>query len=154
MKCVILAAGEGKRMHPLTYTRPKVMLPIAGKPILEWNLRNARAAGIKDFIFVVSYKSEMVRDYFGDGKQWNVKITYVNQGKAMGTAHAIGTAEPFVNDNIVLCGDTIFGINDIKKIAQKGTRMGLVNIENATEYGIVDLKGKHVKKIYEKMEKP
>jgi len=154
MKCVILAAGEGNRMHPLTYTRPKVMLPIAGKPILEWNLLNARAAGLKEFIFVVSYKSEMVREYFGDGKPWNVKINYVNQGKAMGTAHAIGTVEPFVSDCIVLCGDTIFGTNDIKQIAKKGTKIGLVKIDNATEYGIVELKGKHVVKIYEKMDYP
>jgi bifunctional UDP-N-acetylglucosamine pyrophosphorylase/glucosamine-1-phosphate N-acetyltransferase len=151
---VILAAGEGNRMHPLTYTRPKVMLPIIGKPILEWNLLNARAAGLKEFIFVVSYKSEMVREYFGDGKSWNVKINYVNQGKAMGTAHAIGTVEPFVSDCIVLCGDTIFGTNDIKQIAKKGTKIGLVKIDNATDYGIVELKGKHVVKIYEKMEHP
>jgi UDP-N-acetylglucosamine diphosphorylase/glucosamine-1-phosphate N-acetyltransferase len=154
MKCVILAAGEGKRMHPLTYTRPKVMLPIAGKPILEWNLRNARTAGIKDFVFVVSYKSEMVRDYFGDGKQWNIKITYVNQGKAMGTAHAIGIVESFVDDSIVLCGDTIFGVNDIRHIAKKGTKIGLAKVENALQYGIVDLKGKQVVKIYEKTERP
>ena len=73
MKCVILAAGEGKRMHPLTFTRPKVMLPIANKPILEWNLINSKKAGLKEFIFVVGYKSEMVRDYFGNGKKWNVK---------------------------------------------------------------------------------
>jgi len=154
MKCVILAAGEGNRMHPLTYTRPKVMLPIAGKPILEWNLLNARAAGLKEFIFVVSYKSEMVREYFGDGKPWNVKIIYVNQGKAMGTAHAIGTVEPFVSDCMVMCGDTIFGVNDIKQIAKKGTKIGLVKIENPREYGIVELKGKRVVKIYEKMEHP
>jgi len=154
MKCVILAAGEGNRMHPLTYTRPKVMLPIAGKPILEWNLLNARAAGLKEFIFVVSYKSEMVREYFGDGKLWNVKINYVNQGKAMGTAHAIGTVESFISDCIVLCGDTIFGTNDIKQIAKKGTKIGLVKIDNATEYGIVELKKNHVVKIYEKMEHP
>lgn len=154
MKCVILAAGEGNRMHPLTYTRPKVMLPIAGKPILEWNLLNARAAGLKEFIFIVSYRSEMVRKYFGNGKPWNVKINYVNQGKPMGTAHAIGTVEPFVSDFIVLCGDTIFGTNDIKKIAMKGPKIGLVKMENATEYGIVELKGKYVLKILEKMEKP
>src|SRR5512137_488002 len=144
MKCVILAAGEGNRMHPLTYTRPKVMLPIAGKPILEWNLLNARAADLKEFIFIVSYKSEMVREYFGDGKQWNVKIKYVNQGKAMGTAHAIGTVKPFVNDFIVLSGDTIFGVNDIKQITQKGTKIGLVKIDNAKDYGVVELKGKYV----------
>jgi len=154
MKCVILAAGEGKRMHPLTFTRPKVMLPIAGKPILEWNLLNARAAGLKEFIFIISYKSEMVREYFGDGKQWNVQIKYVNQGKPMGTAHAIGTVEPFVNDFIVLCGDTIFGIKDLKQISKKGTKIGLVKIENATEYGIVELKGKTVMKIHEKMDHP
>jgi len=154
MKCVILAAGEGNRMHPLTYSRPKVMLPIAGKPILEWNLLNARAAGLKDFIFVVSYKSEMVREYFGNGKPWNVKINYVNQGKTMGTAHAIGTVEPFVNECIALCGDTIFGPNDIKHIIQKGTKIGLLRIDNPTDYGMVELKGNHVKKIYEKMEHP
>ncbi|DAC73154.1 MAG TPA: glucose-1-phosphate thymidylyltransferase [Thermoplasmata archaeon] len=154
MKCVILAAGEGNRMHPLTYTRPKVMLPIADKPILEWNLLNARAAGLKEYIFIVSYKSEMVREYFGNGKPWNVKISYINQGKAMGTAHAIGTVEPFVNDFITLCGDTIFGASDIKKVAQKGTKIGLIQMDNATEYGIVELKGKHLIKISEKMEHP
>ncbi len=154
MKCVILAAGEGNRMHPLTYTRPKVMLPIAGKPILEWNLLNARAAGLKEFIFIVSYKSEMVREYFGTGKPWNVKIRYVNQGKPMGTAHAIGTAEPFVTECIVLCGDTIFGVNDLKQIIKKGTRIGLVKVDNAKEYGIVELKGAQVMRIHEKMEHP
>jgi bifunctional UDP-N-acetylglucosamine pyrophosphorylase/glucosamine-1-phosphate N-acetyltransferase len=154
MKCVILAAGEGKRMHPLTFTRPKVMLPLAGKPILEWNLKNARAAGLKEFIFVVSYKSEMVREYFEDGKHWNVKISYVNQGKAMGTAHAIGITETFVDDCVVMCGDTIFGTSDIKQIMKKGTKIGLIHIDNPTEYGIVELKGKHLVKIYEKMEQP
>jgi len=154
MKCVILAAGEGKRMHPLTFTRPKVMLPIAGKPILEWNLLNARDAGLKDFILVIGYKSEMVRNYFGDGKKWKVRIEYINQGKALGTAHAIGTVEKFVDDFIVLCGDTIFGKNDIKNIIKKGTKIGLVEVENAGEYGIVELNGKKVIKIYEKMEEP
>ena len=84
MKCVVLAAGEGKRMHTLTFTRPKVMLPIANKPILEWNLLDAIKAGIKEFVFVVGYKSEMVRSYFGDGSQWNVSIDYVNALRARG----------------------------------------------------------------------
>ena len=154
MKCVILAAGEGKRMHPLTYTKPKVMLPIAGKPIVEWNLLNARDAGLKEFIFIVSFKSEMVREYFGDGKKWNVKIKYVNQGYALGTAHAIGTVQPFVDDFIVLSGDTIFGINDIRQIAKKGMKIGLVKIDNPKEYGVVELTGKRVIKIFEKMEHP
>ncbi len=154
MKCVILAAGEGKRMRPLTYTRPKVMLPVANKPILEWNLLNAIDAGLKDFIFVVSYKSEMVRDYFGDGEKWGVNIQYVNQGEPLGTAHAIMMTEKFVDEFIVLCGDTIFGKEDIKKILEKEMSMGLVKMENAKEYGIVEVKKNRVKKIHEKMEEP
>jgi len=123
-KAVILAAGEGKRLKPFTETMPKVMLPVANKPILEWNLLNAIDAGVKDFIFIVgykSYKSEKVRDYFGDGSRWDVKIEYVNQGKPLGTAHAIGLVESFVDEFIVLCGDTIFGKEDIKKVVKKRT---------------------------------
>ena len=154
MKCVILAAGEGKRMHPLTLTRPKVMLPIANKPILEWNLINAIDAGVKEFVFVVGYKSEMVRNYFGKGEKWDAKIDYVNQGKALGTAHAIGMVEKFVDDFIVLCGDTTFGKEDIKKIVDKKTSIGLLKVENPEEYGIVEIKGKKVFKIYEKVQNP
>jgi bifunctional UDP-N-acetylglucosamine pyrophosphorylase/glucosamine-1-phosphate N-acetyltransferase len=154
MKCVVLAAGEGKRMHPLTYTRPKVMLPIANKPILEWNLLNAIASGIKEYIFVVSYKSEMVRNYFGKGEKWRVKIEYVNQGPPLGTAHAIGTVERFVNDFIVISGDTVFGKQDLRNIVENQPSMGLVEVEDASEYGIVELKEKKIEKIYEKMESP
>ena len=150
----VLAAGEGKRMHPLTFTRPKVMLPIANKPILEWNLLNAIDAGLKEFIFVVSYKSEMVRNFFGNGEKWNVYIEYVNQGKALGTAHAIGMVEKFVDNFIVLCGDTIFGKQDMENIVKKELSMGLVEVENAQEYGLVETKEKKVVNIYEKMEEP
>jgi len=154
MKCVILAAGEGKRMHPLTYTRPKVMLPIANKPILELNLLNAIKAGLKQFIFVVGYKSEMVRNYFQNGKKWNINIEYVNQGNALGTAHAIGMVGKFVDNFIVLSGDTVFGKKDIKKLVEKKNSIGLLQFENPKEYGVVELEKENVKKIYEKMEKP
>ena len=154
MKCVILAAGEGKRMHPLTFTRPKVMLPIANKPILEWNLINAIEAGIKDFVIIVGYKSEMVRNYFGNGQRWNVNIEYVNQGRAMGTAHAIGVVKKFVDSFIVLSGDTIFGKQDIENIIQNENSMGLIKIDNAEDYGIVEIDGNRIVKIYEKMQRP
>lgn len=154
MKCVILAAGEGKRMHPLTYTRPKVMLPIANKPLLEYSLLNAIGAGFKEFIFVVSYKSEMVRNYFGNGEKWNIAIDYMNQGEPKGTAHAIGIVEKFVDDFIVLCGDTIFGEDDIKNISKKKNSIGLFKVENPKEYGVVESKNDKVVKIYEKMNEP
>jgi len=154
MKCVILAAGEGKRMRPLTYTRPKVMLPVGNKPMLELNLLNAINAGLKKFIFIVSYKSEMVRNYFENGEKWGVRIEYLNQGQPLGTGHAIGITEKFVDDFIVLCGDTIFGSEDIKSIVKKPNSIGLVEIEDPKEYGIVKLKENNVVKIYEKMTEP
>ena len=73
-KAVILAAGEGSRMRPLTYTRPKVMIPLANKPILEHLLIQAKEAGIREFIFIVGYHDEQVRGYFGNGEQWGVNI--------------------------------------------------------------------------------
>jgi len=154
MKCVVLAAGEGRRMHPLTFTRPKVMLPVSNKPILEWNLLNAIDAGLEEFIFIVGYKSESVREYFGDGKRWNVKIEYVNQGEPLGTAHAIGMVESFVDEFIVLCGDTIFGREDIKKVVERGNSIGLTKVDDAREYGVVELSGNKVVRIHEKMEEP
>ena len=73
MKAVILAAGEGKRMHPLTYARPKIMLPIANKPIVEHLLIEIKKAGIKDFIFIVGYHGETIRQHFGNGDRWDIR---------------------------------------------------------------------------------
>jgi UDP-N-acetylglucosamine diphosphorylase/glucosamine-1-phosphate N-acetyltransferase len=154
MKCVMLAAGEGKRMHPLTYTQPKVMLPIANKPVIEWNLIHAKQAGITDFLFVVGYKDEQVRSYFQDGSKWNVHIEYVNQGKPKGTGHAVEMVESFVDDFLVLCGDTIFNNSDIKQIAKEKNSIGLYLVDNPKEYGIVETKNDTLIKIHEKMKDP
>ncbi len=155
MKCVILAAGEGKRMHPLTYTRPKVMLTVVNKPVLELNLLKLIDAGISEFIFVVGYRSEMVRDYFKDGSKWNVDIKYVNQGKPIGTGHAVKIVGSFIDsDFIVLCGDTVFSKKDIKKIVSKKNSMGLFKVDRPENYGVVKVDKDKVIKIYEKMSDP
>jgi len=154
MKCVIMAAGEGKRMHPLTYTRPKVMLPIANKPLLEWNVLNAKQAGLKDFLFIVHYKHDMVRSYFKDGTPWNVNISYVNQGSPLGTGHAISVTEPFVDDFLVLSGDTVFGVQDIKNIMKTTIGMGVLEVDDPLQYGVAETQKGNVKKIYEKTQNP
>jgi len=154
MKCVLLAAGEGKRMHPLTYTQPKVMLPIANKPVIEWNLIHAKQAGITDFLFVVGYRDEDVRSYFRDGSAWNVNIEYVNQGKPKGTGHAVSMVKSFVKDFLVLCGDTIFNTKDIKHILNQKNSIGLYRVDHPEEYGIVETKDDKLIKIHEKMNNP
>ena len=93
MKAVILAAGEGKRMRPLTETQPKVMLPIANKPIIQHILEEFHSAGVNEFVFVVGYRAERIWDYFGDGSKHSVSITYVNQRSQLGTGDAVKLVE-------------------------------------------------------------
>jgi len=153
--CVMLAAGQGKRMQPLTNTRPKVMVPIANKPIIEWNLLKAKDAGINRFLFIIGYKSEMVRDYFKDGSEWDVHIDYVNQGTPKGTGHAISVVEPFIeNEFIVLSGDTIFGSDDIKRVKDTSCCMGVCEVDHPEEYGVVELQDDHIIHIHEKVKNP
>ena len=111
---MILAAGEGNRMRPLTATRPKVMLPIANKPILEHLLIEAREAGIKEFILVVGYCDQQVRDYFAKGERLGVDISYYEQRKQLGTADALKMVESRLGGNfLVMNGDVVVKRDDI-----------------------------------------
>jgi UDP-N-acetylglucosamine diphosphorylase/glucosamine-1-phosphate N-acetyltransferase len=153
LKAVILAAGEGSRMRPLSYTRPKVMLPIANKPILEHLLIEAKQAGIMDFIFVVGYCDEQVRDYFGRGEKWGVNIVYSNQRKQLGTAHALTMIEGLVDGNfLVMNGDVIVSRKDIKKLASKrDSTISVIEVNDERDLGMVELSGEKVVRIYEKI---
>ena len=108
MKAIILSAGEGSRMRPLTLTKPKTMLPVAGKPIIQYNVESLRDNGITDILLIVRYKEEMVRDYFGDGSDFGVNISYKSQEDFLGTTNAISYGKDFIEDSlIVLNGDII-----------------------------------------------
>ena len=156
MKAIILAAGEGSRMRPLTYTRPKVMLPIANKPILEHLLIEAREAGITEFIFVVGYHDEQVRDYFGHGEKWEVATDYCTQKRQLGTADAIKLADSLVDGNfIVINGDIIVSRKDIRSLTKRSDNtLGIVEVEDSQDLGMVESSGDKVVHIYEKTEKP
>jgi UDP-N-acetylglucosamine diphosphorylase/glucosamine-1-phosphate N-acetyltransferase len=156
LKAVILAAGEGSRMRPLTYTRPKVMLPIAGKPILEHLLVEVREAGIGEFILVVGYHDERVRDYFGSGERWGVSISYSNQRKQLGTADALKAVEGLLSGSfLVINGDVIAGREDIGRLAGKDTStVGVVEVEDTLGLGVIEVSGDKVTGIHEKVEKP
>ncbi|MDR9459796.1 MAG: sugar phosphate nucleotidyltransferase [Dehalococcoidia bacterium] len=156
MKAVILAAGEGNRMHPLTYTRPKVMLPLANKPIVEHLLLEAREAGIQEFIFVVGYHGDTVRRFFGNGDRWKVSIEYVTQRKQLGTTHALRVVERFIDGKFLLInGDVIVGGEYIRKIAAKNEiSLSLVEVTNPWGLGVVEVEEGHVVRIYEKVANP
>ncbi|MFC1916269.1 bifunctional sugar-1-phosphate nucleotidylyltransferase/acetyltransferase [Chloroflexota bacterium] len=152
MKAIILAAGEGSRMRPLSYARPKVMLPIANKPILEHLLIEASKAGILEFILVVGYRDEQVRDYFGNGEKWGVNIVYSNQRKQLGTADALKMIEGLVDGNfLVMNGDMIAHRKDIKKLAGKSENtLSVIEVEDTGGLGMVELSEGKVVHIYEK----
>ena len=105
---VILAAGEGRRLEPLTNRRPKPMMPVANRPLLEHVIDSVVAAGIDRIVLVVGYKQERIRNHFRDGNDWGVTIEYVEQSTQLGTGHAVLQAEPVVDGPfVVLNGDRI-----------------------------------------------
>ncbi len=156
MKAVILAAGEGSRMRPLTYNRPKVMIPIANKPILEHLLIEVAKAGVREFILIVGYHDEQVRDYFGNGDKWDVKVDYCTQRKQLGTADALKAVAGMVDGNFLMInGDIIVLRKDIDKlIGQNDNTMGVIESHNGEDLGFVELKKGRVIRIHEKVSKP
>lgn len=156
MKAVILAAGEGNRMRPLTYTKPKVMLPLANKPILEHLVIEMKKAGVKDYTIVVGYHAETIRQHFGDGAKWGVSIDYVTQRKQLGTAHAVKMVEGLVKDKFLLAnGDVLLKADDIAKILAKDTTtLSLIEAKDTKDLGVVEVTGNKIKAIHEKVAKP
>ena len=157
LKAIILSAGEGSRMRPLTLTKPKTMLPVAGKPIIQYNIESLRDNGITDILLIVRYKEEMVRNYFGDGSDFGVNIFYKTQKDFLGTANAISYGEDFIDDSIiVLNGDIILDDEIIHEIIKKynylspDTLMLLTEVEDPSAFGVVEIENGNIKNIVEK----
>jgi dTDP-glucose pyrophosphorylase len=91
---VIMAGGQGTRLRPHTEKCPKPLLKVGGKPMLEHIIERARAEGFQNFVLAIQYLGEMIEDYFGDGRRWQVKIDYLREQKPLGTAGAIGLLDP------------------------------------------------------------
>ena len=157
VKAIILSAGEGSRMRPLTLTKPKTMLPVAGKPIIQYNIESLRDNGITDILLIVRYKEEMVREYFGDGSDFGVNIYYQTQEDFLGTANAISYGKDFINDSlIVLNGDIILDNDVINEFISEyenlnpDTLMLLTEVENPSAFGVVEIEDGNIKSIEEK----
>ena len=157
MKAVILAAGEGTRMRPLTSSIPKVMLPVANKPMLEHIVDSAIEAGIDGFIFITGYHEEAIKQYFGNGDKWNVTIDHIHQEEQLGTANAIGYAKGHVKDKfIVLNGDVLVSSDHIKHMIERkeDAVITVKRVDNPSEFGVIETDGNKVINIIEKPEFP
>lgn len=143
MKALILAAGKGKRLRPITEDIPKAMVEIGGKPILERIILQLRPF-IKDFVIVVGYQKEKVTNYFGKGEKLGVNITYTEQKELLGTGHAILQAEQGLQGEknfLMIFADTYFDEKQLKEILEKEADgvIAVTTVFDPSNYGIVEL---------------
>ena len=114
MKIVVIAGGQGTRIASVNADIPKAMIPIDGKPILEYQILMAQRYGFTDFLFIIGYLGDQIREYFGDGAKWGVTIKYFQEKQPLGTAGALGyLKDKLTEEFFVFYGDTVMDFDMI-----------------------------------------
>jgi len=162
MKGIILHGGHGTRLRPLTHTGPKQLLPIANQPMSQYCVESIKEAGITDIAIIIGgLGSNKVKEYYGDGENFGVNITYIEQDEPRGIAHAIRLCKEFVNDEkfLVFLGDNIIQkpitdfVENFNKSDYDATVL-LCEVDNPSRFGIADVENEKIVKITEKPKKP
>ncbi len=153
---IIMAGGEGRRLRPLTNYRPKPMLTVGGKPLLEIILQQCIEAGFSHFYIAVNYLKDQIKDYFGDGATWNVQIEYLEEGKFLGTAGALSLLpkkplEPF----LVINGDVLTRVDYGRLLSfhnrhESPATVGVRQHTTQIPYGVVAMENLKVLSLEEK----
>lgn len=158
-KVIILAGGLGSRLRPFTYSIPKPLIKIQGKPILEYTIENLHKHNLNNIILAVDYKADKIENYFGNGKKLGVNLTYCKRTGHVGTGGAIKICAKDINKTfIVINGDNIANYDFTKMLKEHKINKGiatlaLTNVEDVTQFGVVKLKGKRIVKFLEKPKK-
>jgi bifunctional UDP-N-acetylglucosamine pyrophosphorylase/glucosamine-1-phosphate N-acetyltransferase len=154
MQTVILVAGEGTRMRPLTETVPKPMLPVADRPLCAHTADAAVEAGASELLFVVGYEADAVREYFG-AEYRGVPVSYAVQEEQLGTAHAVEAAGEYLEgDFVVMNGDDLYDEAAVAALFETGPAVGAYRVEDPRPYGVFSLDGEEVTDVVEKPEDP
>jgi len=162
MKGIILHGGHGTRLRPLTHTGPKQLLPIANKPMSQYCIESIKEAGITDIAIIIGgLGSNKVKEYYGNGENFGVNITYIEQDEPRGIAHAIRLCKEFINNEkfLVFLGDNIIqkSITDFVENFNKSdydATVLLCEVDNPSRFGIADVENEKIVKITEKPKKP
>ncbi|HEX6544081.1 MAG TPA: mannose-1-phosphate guanyltransferase [Ktedonobacterales bacterium] len=157
MKAVVMAGGEGSRLRPLTVSRPKPMVPIVGRPVMEHILNLLKRHGITDVVVTVQYMASAIEDYFGDGSQFGMHINYSREEVPLGTAGSVKNAEDMLDEPfLVISGDALtdFDLGKIIKFHNDNRSVAtltLAHVANPLEYGVIitDDRG-HIRQFLEK----
>jgi len=154
LKAVVLAAGEGTRLRPFTASKPKGMIPVANRPIMEYTVEALVKNDVKDIVMVVGYRKDTVMSYFQDGKRFGARITYVTQDKQLGTAHALSAAAQHLTGDrfLVVAGDNLIDARSFNDLLSKqdGNAMMVTESENPSKYGVVLTSGGRITGVVEK----
>ena len=155
MQTVVLAAGRGTRMRPLTDTRPKPALPVAGRPLVSYALDAAVDAGASSFVIVVGYEAATIREAIGETYR-GVEVSYVTQTERRGTADAVAQAVPRLADEpfAVLNGDGLYDTPSLRTLFAAGPAVGSVRVDDPTNYGVLETEGDRVTGVVEKPADP
>lgn len=155
LTAVIMAGGLGTRLRPLTYDVPKPMLPLAGRPMLEWIIEGLSNSGIEDFVITTSYKAEVITEHFGDGQEMGVNINYTHETTPIGTAGALSLIENWAGAILVINGDILTKVDFAKMWRfhqQNDAQMSVAIREHRVTipYGTVELDDMQITQILEK----
>lgn len=156
MECMIMAGGRGKRLSPLTDTVPKPMLPLGGKPIIEYNIDRLISFGITKIYISLRYLGEQIQDYFGDGSSKNIEIEYIREDKSLGTAGALSLVEKFETEHVLLMNSDLFTNANFEGLYLSLTRaeaeMAVASIEYKVDipYAIFETNGSKIHNFKEK----
>lgn len=153
---VIMAGGLGTRLRPLTESRPKPMLPVGGKPILEHTINHVRKQGYSNIILSVNYRSEIIENYFRDGADFGVSIHYIHESKRMGTAGSLGLMVDALRDSFVVMNADILTNIELDKLhrfhkaSNSIATMVVREYEMQIPYGVVTVESGCVASLQEK----
>lgn len=163
MKGIVLHGGKGSRLRPLTHTGPKQLIPIANKPISQYVLEDLKEAGVEDVTIVLGdIAPERVMDFYGDGSQFGMKISYVQQGEPKGIAHAVSLCRNSIGEErfVVYLGDNLIK-GGIKAFANEFCSLNfdamvlLCRVKNPEAFGVAELdKNGRLVRLIEKPKKP
>lgn len=140
MKAVILAGGQGKRLRPLTEDKPKPLIPILGRPIIEWQILWLKKYGVKEFLICTGYLKEKIVERLGNGRRLGVRIAYLVEEEPLGTGGAVKNAEPFLKNEegfLLLNGDIITNLNPMRLLEIDDYKMNIALVKMPSPYGIV-----------------
>ena len=155
-RVVLMVGGLGTRLRPLTEHTPKPMLKVGNKPILETIILNFKKYGFTNIVLCVSYKSEIIEEYFKDGSSFGVNIEYIHENKRMGTAGALSLIkEKLTEAFFVMNGDLLTNINfenmmDYHLSGESNATMGVREYDFQVPYGVVNVDDKNILSIEEK----